>query len=237
MSRTPHDLDRQRVSRWLEEARPLRDMSSRIEWISRQWLGYRYRDCPLGGAAGLPETFTASLEGFDCVTYVESALALAASDSVGQFVDNLRAIRYRGGVVDWRTRNHYMTAWIRENQRAGFVRNQTRGRGLVRRDRRLNVVPGLPERQVRVASIRKARFRHRFADVRTGDLIFFASTRRNLDIFHCGILIPCAGGIRMRHAARSRGRVVEQDLSEFLGQNRMAGVILVRPEEAFPRAA
>jgi hypothetical protein len=33
----------------------------------------------------------------------------------------------------------------------------------------------------------------------------------------------------MRHAAKSRGGVVEQDLGEFLKSNRMAGVIVVRP--------
>ncbi len=33
----------------------------------------------------------------------------------------------------------------------------------------------------------------------------------------------------MRHASRSRGFVVEQELSEFLKANRMAGVIVARP--------
>ena len=33
----------------------------------------------------------------------------------------------------------------------------------------------------------------------------------------------------MRHASRSRGGVVEEDLSDFLKRHRMAGVIAVRP--------
>ena len=33
----------------------------------------------------------------------------------------------------------------------------------------------------------------------------------------------------MRHASRSKGFVVEQELSEFLKSNRMAGVIVMRP--------
>ena len=41
----------------------------------------------------------------------------------------------------------------------------------------------------------------------------------------------------MRHAARSRGQVVEQDLVEFLGANRMTGVILVRPEARADKVA
>jgi uncharacterized protein (DUF2164 family) len=183
------------------------------------------------------EVFTASLDSFDCVTYVESVLALAVSNTVSQFVQNLRLIRYRSGRVGWRTRNHYMSGWIRQNTGAGFVRNQTRGRALVRRDRRLNVVVGLPERTVSVSSVPKSDFCRRLGEVETGDLIFFASTRKNLDIFHCGILIRSGRDLVMRHAARSRGGVVEQPLRQFLKANRMVGVIVVRPEDAFPRAA
>lgn len=237
MSHTPHDLDRKRIGELLRELRPLRGIGARIDWVSRQWVGSPYLGCPLGGAADLAEVFSASLEGFDCVTYVESVLALAAADSVDEFADNLRLIRYRDGIVSWATRNHYMTAWIRENERAGFVRNRTRGRGLVRRDRHLDVVDGIPAQDVRVASIRKNDFIQRDGDVHTGDLAFFASTRRNLDVFHCGILIRGKEAVRMRHAARSRGRVVEEAVTDVLARNRMAGVILVRPEEAFSRAA
>jgi cell wall-associated NlpC family hydrolase len=237
MPTKPPDLDRVRVNELLCGIRAVSDIGSRVEWISRQWLGLPYVICPLGGGADLPETLRASVDGFDCVTYVESVLALASSDSVGQFADHLRRIRYREGVVGWATRNHYMTAWIRANEKAGFVTNRTRGRGLVRRERNLNVVPGLPERSVRVASIRKSDFIDRSAQIRTGDLAFFASTRPNLDVFHCGVLIRAGDGVRMRHAARSHGSVAEEPLTSFLNRNRMVGVILVRPEEAFSRAA
>lgn len=237
MSQIPIELDRTRVGEMLRELKPLRGIGARVDWVSRQWVGSPYLECPLGGAADKDEVFSAALAGFDCVTYIESVLALAAADSVGEFADNLRLIRYRDGVVSWATRNHYMTAWIRENERAGFVRNRTRGRGLVRRDRRLDVVDGIPVQDVRVASIRKDDFVQRDRDVATGDLIFFASARRNLDVFHCGILIRVRGTVRMRHAARSRGRVVEEPVTDFLARNRMAGVILVRPEETFSRAA
>ena len=69
------------------------------------------------------------------------------------------------------------------------------------------------------------------ADLHNGDLIFFASTRKHLDIFHCGIIVLDGDRVLVRHASRSRGGVVEQDLNEFLKANRMAGVILARPKE------
>ena len=69
------------------------------------------------------------------------------------------------------------------------------------------------------------------SELQTGDLIFFASIRKNLDIFHCGIIVRDGKRILMRHASRSSGGVVEQNFDEFLKANRMAGVIVVRPVE------
>jgi len=64
----------------------------------------------------------------------------------------------------------------------------------------------------------------------SGDLIFFVSTRRTLDVFHAGIIVRDGNTVLMRHASRSHGFVVEQELSEFLKANRMAGVIVARPQ-------
>ena len=62
-------------------------------------------------------------------------------------------------------------------------------------------------------------------------MICFVSTRKNLDVFHAGIIVRDGTKILMRHASCSRGCVVEQELSEFLKANRMAGIIVVRPQE------
>ena len=73
--------------------------------------------------------------------------------------------------------------------------------------------------------------------LQTGDLIFFVSTRKNLDTFHAGIIVRDGKKVLMRHASRSQGSVVEQELSEFLKANRMAGVIVVRPQPVSRRVA
>ncbi len=61
------------------------------------------------------------------------------------------------------------------------------------------------------------------------------STRKNLDVFHAGIIVRDGKQVFMRHASRSHGFVVEQELNEFLKANRMAGVIVVRPQEVARR--
>jgi cell wall-associated NlpC family hydrolase len=65
--------------------------------------------------------------------------------------------------------------------------------------------------------------------LQTGDLIFFASTRKHLDVFHAGIIVR-GEKVSMCHASRGKGSVVEQELSDFLEANRMTGVIVMRPQ-------
>ena len=224
------DFDRRHVADLIRRVRPMDGVGNRVAEIGRLFMDAPYRSNPLGGSGSMPEEFTLALDGFDCVTYVEYALALARSETPGEFVDNVRGIRYADGAVGWNTRNHYMSQWIRRNVRAGFVRDRTRGLGLVERRRNLDTVTGVDPHQVTIRSIQKRAFLGRLSEAANGDLVFFASTRRHLDVFHCGILAVDANReVVLRHAARSRGRVVEQSLSSFLMANRMPGVIHVRP--------
>ncbi len=193
-------------------------------------LGRPYVAHPLIGSAERQEVLTVSLAGFDCVTYLETVLGLALARPAA-FVETLRRIRYRDGRVAWRERHHYLTAWIRHNAHAGFLRRVVLPASVSRR-RVLRAVPGLPPRRATIRCSPKRVFWRARAAVETGDVLAFASTRPGLDVFHAGIAVWSGGALRMRHASRSRGRVVEQDLAEFLDANTMAGVIVARPVEA-----
>lgn len=222
----PRRLDaRQLLSR--VKGRP--SVAERAGVISRLLLGRPYVASGLVGSAETPEVLSASLDAFDCVTYVETVLALARSRTAREFPDVLRCIRYEGGQVAWERRNHYMTGWIRSNARSGVIRPVPAEASAVWKERLLDAVPGLPPRPARFACIPKARMAKFELRLATGDLIFFVSTRPHLDVFHCGILVRDSESLRMRHAAKSRGGVVEQDLDAFLKANRMAGVMVMRP--------
>jgi hypothetical protein len=230
---TPLGLSRRRVRQVLAEANRDRTSSSRIETLSRHFLGYAYKPFPLIGSAETPEVFTASLDGFDCVTYIETVLALSRAATVDSFINGLRMIRYEHGRIEWKRRNHYMAGWIRNNLCDGTVRRIPASTvPTVTRERFLNVLPGLPARRARIRSVPKKALPRLARYLRTGDLIFFASTRNNLDFFHAGIIVCKGDQLLMRHASRSQGCVVEQDLADFLKKNRMAGVVAVRPREA-----
>jgi hypothetical protein len=199
--------------------------------LSRRFLGHSYKPNPLIGSAATAEVFTASLDGFDCVTYIETIVALARASNLDDFTKWLRKIRYEKGRIQWEQRNHYMIAWIRSNARKGIVRPlSVPAIQQVRRERVLNVVPGFPVKRAHVKCVPKRGIPRLRSYLQSGDLIFFVSTRKNLDVFHTGIIIRDGKRVLMRHASRSQGCVVEQALSEFLKANRMAGVIVARPQ-------
>ncbi len=226
----PRSFSRRFVAQLLSETKADRSVGGRVDAISRRFLGCPYESNPLIGSAGTPEVFTTSLDTFDCVTYIETVLALARASAVGDFTKWLRRIRYERGRIQWRRRNHYMTAWIRNTRRQRLVSPvSVLDIPAVTNDRVLNLVPGLTIRRVRVKCIPKRAMPRLEPHLRCGDLMFFASTRRNLDVFHAGIIARHGKRLLLRHASRSRGAVVEQGLAEFLKANRMAGVIVARP--------
>jgi hypothetical protein len=222
-------LDGRTVRKLLSQAKDLAEPGARVTRFGELLLGRPYDTHPLIGSAATPEVFTASLDAFDCVTYVEAALALARSSSAARFPEELRRIRYEDGDVAWSRRNHYMVDWMKANTRAGAVRDVAAGVALKRQERLLDAVPGLPPRRVRVASVPKRELGKLSPRLRSGDIICFASTKKRLDVFHCGILVEGGGGWRMRHASRAHGKVIEEDLDTFLKRHRMAGVMVVRP--------
>ena len=226
----PRGLSRRRVEQLLSKTKDEDVAASRIEVLSRNFLGLPYQANPLIGSADTAEVFTASLDGFDCVTYIETVIALARASNVDDFTEWLRKIRYERGRIEWKQRNHYMTQWIRNNVGERIVKPISIPTvPTLSRERVLNVVPGLDSQRTVVKCVPKSAVPRLERYLQSGDLIFFASTRKNLDMFHAGIIVRDNNKVSMRHASRSQGGVVEQELSEFLKANRMAGVVVVRP--------
>lgn len=217
------------VARLLKTVAREKDLATRIEILSGQLLGRPYIANSLIGSSKDPEQLVTRLDGFDCVTYIEAVLALAHSTTVEAFQKNLIRIRYKNGEVNWPKRNHYMTDWWRLNERQGLVKNLTAGKQTVTRARDLNVIEGLPARRVSFSVFPKRRLAQVKPLIKSGDVIVFGSAKKNLDVFHTGILIKQDGKIFLRHASRTGKKVIDQELTEFLKQNRMSGLVLLRP--------
>lgn len=66
----------------------------------------------------------------------------------------------------------------------------------------------------------------------TGDIIGFLSERARLDYFHVGFVVVAPDGdLWLRHAAKSRGRVLDEPLGGFLKLNRVKAVTVLRARE------
>ena len=202
---------------------------ARVDAISRLFVDRAYVENPLGGGPGQREVFRCSFDEFDCVTYVEIVLALACSTTASRFSRTLRDLRYREGALDWFRRNHFMTDWLRINAERGVLADITTGRESIAKTRTLSGVPGIGPEQTTFRCFPKRSFAKVSSRIQTGDVIMFVSTKKHLDVFHAGILIRRGKQILLRNAARSAGKVIEQELREFLRANRMSGFILARP--------
>lgn len=209
------------------------DLPARLLALSASLLGRPYFSFPLVGSKDQPEQLVTSLDGFDCVTFAESALALAWSKSPSDFPERLVAVRYQRGRVDWAWRNHYMHDWIRCNMRAGLVSPVSPGRWVPGgKPRQMTVLKDYPpaprERLVWAPRYFPSRDAGRLsAEGRGGDVLCFVSNRKDLDTFHVGLLVP-DDPPAVRHASRSAGAVIHQDLAEFLAKNDVPGMLVVR---------
>jgi len=99
-------------------------MATRIEAISAKYLGAPYKLDPLGeGVNGaIDRDPLIRFDVFDCQTYVETVIAEARASGAEPVADELRAIRYQDGVVDFARRNHFPDAdWIPHNVALGIV--------------------------------------------------------------------------------------------------------------------
>jgi hypothetical protein len=83
----------------------------------------------VGGPPRVVEPLTLSLTRFDCVTLVESCLAVArvahepGAPSWRRFGQAIERMRYRGGQRrDYASRLHYFSEWMADGERRGLVR-------------------------------------------------------------------------------------------------------------------
>src|SRR5262245_24417283 len=199
----PDDFDRELAIDVLQNVSGQIGVANRIERISETFLGAPYADNPLDGGVNLPEPFRVSMRAFDCVTYIETVLALAFSDTPEQFIDTLRLIRYDQGQVDWFHRNHYMVDWARNNEREKFVRDLSKGEQTLEKTCTLGLIPGLPAKTATFSYFPTSNQAYLRAVAESGDVLLLVSTKETLDVFHAGLIIKRDGKVFLRHASRT----------------------------------
>ncbi len=216
----------------LERVDGISDLEDRLARISEHFLGRPYLSGPLRGSPTEPERLVSRLDGFDCVTFVESVIALARSEACEDFEPTLSELRYRRGRVEWLERNHYMSLWIERNAEAGAIRPVLTGRWIGEESpRTLSCLEGYPTLERRLEYLPVRRTEELSREARSGDVVCFVSTRDDLDTYHVGLLVGRVAPLPplLRHASRSAGRVVEEPLTDFLQRNETPGFLVARP--------
>ena len=243
-----HDPDRRRLSEWTATLRAeglARHQSAPGRAATRVGElaeGTPYKPYTLDAylrARGSPigtEPLTLSLSRFDCLTLVESCLAVARvaggkdEPTWDGFGREVQRMRYRGGKrLGYTSRLHYFSEWITDGQKRGLCRDRGAELGGVEDVRPLRFMtehrtsyPALANDQVfrEIGAIehrldgrsRRVVPSERIGNVadriETGDVLGFATAIPGLDVTHTAFAYRGADGVlRVLHAPLSGGVV------------------------------
>jgi hypothetical protein len=220
-----------RIAGLIEATKALPTVGQRIDFIAGALRGARYQAYTLIGGPKRPERFVVREDGFDCVTFCETVLAAAISRDIGEFEKSLRTIRYHNGIVTWRERNHYFFEWSQHNIDNKICRPVTMD-GAVSLEKSVYWHRALGRRRFSMRVIPHANFLANKTLLAKGDIVGFVTQRPNLDYFHIGfVAFGTDGELLLRHASRSRHRVVDERMERFAAKNRVRYVTLLRARE------
>ncbi len=226
------------------DLRPLKSLplNARVAQVSHGFMSVKYAFSPLGEGAGATKDSDPliSYDAVDCLTFVETSMALALSERPAEVVSTLNAIRYANGIPDWNVRNHITEAqWIPNNITKGFLKDVTAqyaGRTTRRaikvlsaanyqldEGKSLDIAPAqqtlgrfewpmVPAAQA-MAAFRKAP---------TGTIVIVIRAdlpKRITRVSHLGILVQSKSGPVLRHASKSFRKVVDEPLEHYLKRN------------------
>ncbi len=244
----PRDPDHERLTAWTAVLRaeglsrleaPLGPAVTRVGELA---AGTPYEPATLeaylraGGSPARTEPLTLSLTRFDCVTLVESCLAVArvagdeGTPSWERFGREVERMRYRDGERrGYASRLHYFSEWITDSARRGLLRDRSAELGGMEDARPLRFMtehrasyPALADdgvfREIEAAERRLDGHPRRVIPTKripqvvdridTGDVLAFATEIPGLDVTHAALAYRGADRVlRVLHAPLSGGVV------------------------------
>ena len=242
------DTDRERLASWAGALRterladpkiPLGRAAARVGElaIGTPYVAYTLEEyLKAGGSPSREEPLALSLTRFDCVTLVESCLAVARVARSGgtptweHFAREVERMRYRDGKRgDFTSRNHYFSEWISDGARRGLLRDlgaellgeedarplrfmteHRKSYPALADDRVFEAIGAMERRLDRQARrvIPTTRIAAAIDRIQTGDVLAFATAIPGLDVTHSAMAYRDRSGVlRVLHAPLSGGSV------------------------------
>lgn len=251
--------DREVFQEYLAAIEPYKeaDTPTLLEQTALFFLGTPYADHTL--EVSKLEQLTVNMQAFDCTTYVETVLALAttAADDVPTFetfMDELKALRYRNGVIDgYASRIHYATDWLYENEKRGVFHNISASLGGKKEVKPLHFMSSHRDAYKRLKNddemlkriiatedqinarggyyyLPKERMRDVERKIPHMAVILFATTIKGLDVTHMGFAYRKGEKLTFLHASSTGKKVMvdELNISDYMQrQQSRTGIVVV----------
>jgi hypothetical protein len=234
-----------------ERTRPIGELMLEV---GNYFLGFPYASHTLEGQGR--ETLVINLREFDCFTFVENVVALAALISKGKsafmnYTSQLKRIRYRQGIAKgYSSRLHYFSDWLYDNEKKGILKNVTRRAGgesfrkyfnFMTRHRGNYPVLNMEKSYQEMIAIEKrlsGRLLHHIPKaalgklgdaVENGDVIAITTGIEGLDVIHVGFAVRLRKRLYLLHASEVEKKVVISDvtLHQYLSRRKMMTGIMV----------
>ncbi|HWV38731.1 MAG TPA: N-acetylmuramoyl-L-alanine amidase-like domain-containing protein [Vulgatibacter sp.] len=212
----------------------------RVKRTSRAFLGTPYRNSPLGEGAGIDPDPRLRWDAVDCLTLIETAIAVGEARSPAEVEPILDDIRYADGKPPaFDNRLHLMEAqWIPDLQRKGYLREATArfgGDAVVH----ASISYGASEWKVRTR-LRSLPWQPSLEGTHTIPYLPLADAAKVADtlpegllvnvvrapvpgavslVTHSGILVIEDGRRFVRHAALRQAQVIDEPLDRFIARH------------------
>jgi Protein of unknown function (DUF1460) len=204
-----------------------------------------------------PEQLVVNLQEFDCVTFVESVVALTEArvqkkPKYSFFFEHLKKLRYRRGIVDgYASRLHYFLEWTIQNPVHG-LQNVTKELGGMSIKKDINFMSRHPQYYAELSN--KATFdtivkaekalsqkewyfmaKEKVAAIepqlKDGDVVAITSNLDGLDFNHEGFVIRKGNRAHLLHASSELKKVVisAEPLADYLARvKKHSGIVVMR---------
>lgn len=237
-------------------------VADRLDVMTRGWRGQPYVIGPLGEGAPPDDDPPVRFDAFDCLTFVEEALAQALGNDPGDSAWVRNALRYGvGAPLTYEARRHFMLAeWIPNAVASGLLHDVTGDLpGAVQFRKEVTAVTwarwgrralfNLPDARLPIGVLAGSLWpleaaREYSADLPVGSVVFVVRELRDaipIAITHVGLVLD-GGKPVLRHASRrGRAEVRDEPLARYLDGLTaypgwpVAGVIVLQTRERIPR--